>query len=227
MSRVVHILQAIARHEIDRRPFCELGVVTSVFDGADEPDAGTVSVRLKDTGLPLPRIPVAVPLTGAAALPRVGDVVLIAFPRGDLSSAVVTGQVYSDERRPPQFTRDEAALVWPGDTDDAENKAVDLRVKADGQSREVRVTLGGDKDASVRVSDGSIEIRSGGAQITITHSSSSDAAIEVAAGGTKIRMEQDGDLTLESPSTVSIKGSKVAIEGDTQVTINGQTVELN
>ena len=227
MSRVAHILKAIARHEVARTPYCELAVVTSVFDAADEPDGGTVSVKLKDTGLPLPRIPVAVSLTGAAALPRIDDVVLVAFPRGDLGSAVVIGQVYSDQRRPPEFTRDEAALVWPGDSDDVENKAVDLRVKADGSEREVRVTLGGDKDASVRVADGTIEIRSGGAQIVISHSSGSDAAIEMSAGGTRIRLDQDGDLALESPATVSIKGSKVAIEGDTQVTVNGQVVELN
>ncbi|WP_428264575.1 phage baseplate assembly protein V [Haliangium sp.] len=223
----MHILQAIARHEQGRRPYCELAVVTSVFDGEDEPDAGTVSVRLKDSGLPLPRIPVAVPLTGAAALPRLDDVVVVAFPRGDLASAIVIGQVYSDQRRPPSFSKDEAALVWPGDSDDPEAKAVDLRVKADGSSREVKVSLGGDKDASVVVADGSIEIKSGGAQIVISHSSGSDGAVELSAGGTKIRLDQDGDIALESAGTVSIKGSKVAIEGDTQVTVNGQVVELN
>ena len=35
MSRVMHALQSIARHEFEKRPFCELAVVTSVFDSGD------------------------------------------------------------------------------------------------------------------------------------------------------------------------------------------------
>ena len=83
MSRVAHLLQAIARHEIAARPACELAVVTSVFDTTDDGDDGqSVSLKLKDSGLPIPRVPVASALTGAAALPRVGDVVVVLFPRG-------------------------------------------------------------------------------------------------------------------------------------------------
>lgn len=227
MSRIAHILQAMARHEVDRKPFIEFAVVTSVFDDESGPDAHTINVKLKDSGLPITKIPVATLVSGAAHLPRVGDVVVLAFPRGDLGSAVMVAQVYSDERRPPPLTRDEIGLSWPGDSDDPETKAVSLRIRADGSDRELAVTLGGDKDAALRVADGLIELRSGGATIEISHSSSSDAAIELSAGGTRVRLDQDGDLTLESSANVTIKGRQVAIEGETQVSINGQIVEIN
>lgn len=227
MSRALQALQAIARHEAERRSFIELGVVRSVFDDADGPDAQSVTVELKDSGVVLPRLPVATALTGAAALPRVGDVVLIALPRGDLGSALVVGQVYTDQRRPPACDRDEVALVWPGDADDPASKAVEVRVRADGSSREVKVALGGEKDALVRVADGEILLVSGGVRVRLGHSSDSDAEVEVTAGRTRILLAQDGDLAVTAAGKLILKGNEVAIEGDTRVTVNGQTVEIN
>lgn len=227
MSRVIEMLQAIARHEADQHPYCELGVVTSNFDDEDGDDSHSVSVMLKDSGLAINRIPLASTISGMAAVPRQGDVVLVLIPRGDLASAIVIGQVYSDERRPPQFTRDEAALVWPGDAEDPEKEAVDIRVFSDGSERSFTVTLGGDKDASMSVSDGSIELTAGGVQVQISHSSDSDGAVTVTAGGTKIELEQDGDLNVEAAGTLKLKAPSIKIEGDTEVKINGQTVAIN
>jgi phage baseplate assembly protein gpV len=220
-------LQAVARHEVERRTWCELGVVTSVFDGDDGDDAQTASVRLKDTGEVLPRVPVAVGLTGLAALPRVGDVVLVLFPHGDASSPVVVAQVYSDARRPPNGVADELRLVWPGDAADPQTDAVTVAVLADGSKREVTVTLGGDLDAAVRIADGLVELTSGEVRLALEHSSSSDGLATLAAGGTKLALAQDGDLRVTSSRDVTIKGAKIALEADVSVTINGQTVEIN
>ena len=227
MSRLVDIVGAIARHEAERRPICELAVVTSNFDDADGPDSHTVSVEMKDTGLTLPRVPVMSGLTGAAALPRQGDLVLVLLPRGDLTSAVVLGPVYSDERRPPVHSRDEAVLVWPGDADDPESEAVDIRVLADGSSRAVTVALGGDKDALLTVEDGAVSLTAGGATARVSHSSGSDGVVELAAGGTRVELKQDGDLTIESTAKLVLKASSIEIEGQASVKINGQIVEVN
>lgn len=227
MSRVAEVLQAISRHEAERLLTCELAVVTSSFDDADGPDSHTVSVRLKDSGLALQRVPMASALTGGAALPRAGDVVLVLMPRGDLSSAVAIAQVYSDERRPPVFSRDEAALVWPGDAADPETEAVDVRVRADGSERALSVTLGGDQDALLSVRDGTVELTAGGVQVKLAHSSSSDGTVEIAAGGTRVQLAQDGDLTIEAAGTLKLKGVAVEIEADSQLTLNGQTVGIN
>jgi phage baseplate assembly protein gpV len=227
VSRVIETLKAIARHEVNRRPWCELGVVTSNFDDGDGADSHTVTVKLKDSGVTVPRLPVASFATGAAALPRQGDVVVVAIPRGDLASAVVVGQVYSDQRRPPVFTRDEVAIVWPGDVDDPEAEAVDLRIRADGSSRSLIVALGGNKDATVTVADGSIQLLAGGVEVKLSHSSSSDGKVSISGGGTKIDLAQDGDVTIQAAGTLKLKASSIKVEGDSSVTINGQTVGIN
>ncbi|MBV7335207.1 hypothetical protein KFU94_44600 [Chloroflexi bacterium TSY] len=149
------------------------------------------------------------------------------MPRGDLSSAIALGQVYSDERRPPVFTRDEAALIWPGDAEDPEQEAVDLRLFADGSERSFTVSLGGDKDASLSISDGKVELNAGRVQVQLDHTSDSDGVVNVAAGGTKISLAQDGDLTIEAAGTLNLKATSIKIEGDTEVKINGQTVDIN
>ncbi len=226
MSRLVATLQAVARHEVQRRPACELGVVTSVFAG-DGDDAQSVSVQLKDTGEVIPRVPVAVPLTGLAALPRLDDVVLVAFPAGQLASAIVIAQVYSDARRPPACEADQAHLVWPGDAADPETEAVDVSIRRSDDGREVVIAIGGDADATARVADGAIELTSGGVELSLTHSSSSDGVAALKAGGTVVELAQDGDVKVESSGGVTIKASTISLEGDVSVTINGQTVEVN
>lgn len=227
MSRVVDTVKAIARHEINRHPACELAVVTSVFDGEDGDDTLSVSVKLKDTALSIPRLPVMVGLGGMAALPRVGDVVVVLFPRGDLASAVVIGQIYSDQRRPPEFVRDEIKLSWPGDAEDPDTDAVSVSVIGTSGERAVEVALGGDSDAKVVIKEGEISLLAGGVQVKLAHGSSSDGTIEVSGGGTSITLAQDGDLTLESKGILTIKANKIALEADTQLKVNGQTVEIN
>lgn len=227
MSRLVSSLQAVARYEVERRTYCELAVVTSVFDGQDGDDAQSVTVRLKDTGVVVPRVPVAVPLTGLAGLPRLDDVVLVVFAHGDLNSPVVVGQVYSDTRRPPDFVKDEAHLMWPGDAADPETDAVVLSISGDGSARELRIALGGDKDATLRVADGAIELTTGGVKLALGHSSSSDGTATLEAGGTKVELSQDGDLAVTSAKNITLKATKIELNADVSVTINGQTVEIN
>lgn len=227
MSRVGDALLALARHELEQRSFCELAVVTSSFPGSEEPDGQSVSVQLKDSGLAIPRVPVMTTVTGFGGLPREGDVVVVLFARGDLNSPVVVGQLYSDERRPPEFERDELKLVWPGEVEDPEEEAVQLSIKLDGETRSLSVSLGGDKDATVTVTDGEISLVAGGVSCKLSHASDSDGRIDLEAGGTKISLEQDGDLKLETSGTLALKGSEVTIEGDTSVKVNGQTVEIN
>lgn len=227
MSRLVSSLQSVARYEVERRSFCELAVVTSVFDGGDGDDAQTVSIRLRDSGEVVTRVPVAVPLTGLAALPRVGDVVLVMFAHGESSSPIVAGQVYSDARRPPQFTKDEALLQWPGDADDPDKDAVVVAVRGDGGNREMRIELGGDKDALVRVADGAVELVSGGVTLSLGHSSSSDGTAALSAGGTSVELAQDGDLTIKSVKDLTIQATKIELKADVSLKINGQIVEIN
>ncbi len=225
MSRLASALTAAARHEVERRSFVEYAVVTSVFDSGD--DAQSATVQLRDTGEVLPRVPVAVPVTGLAALPRVGDVVLVAFPGAQLASPIVIAQVYSAVRRPPEATADQVRLVWPGDSDDVEAEAIDIAIRAGGGEREVRIGLGGDDDAAVTLSSGHVEITSGGVAVRLGHGSASDGTVAVSAGGTTIELGQDGDLKITSATKVTISAPQIELDADVSVKLKGQTLELN
>src|SRR5262249_600518 len=151
---------------------------------------------------------------------------VVAMPRGDLASAVAIGQVYSDERRPPSFKRDEMAIVWPGDADNPDDDAVDLRMGAGSSGRSFTVTLGGNNDAKLTVKDGEIQLLAGGVEVKVSHSSSSDGVVSISGGSSKIDIAQDGDITIEAAGTLKLKASSIKLEGDGTVTINGQTVGI-
>jgi hypothetical protein len=40
-------------------------------------------------------------------------------------------------------------------------------------------------------------------------------------------LAQDGDLTIQATGALNLKATTIKIEGDTSVTINGQTVGIN
>ncbi len=222
MSRIAEVISAIARHEAERRTFCELAVVTSVFDDAAGADSHTASVTLKDSGLALDHLPVASWATGLGCLPRVGDVVLVMFPRGSLASGIVVAQVYSDARRPPKFGPDEIALVWP----EGDESRVALRLDgADEPSALLQV--GGEGEVAIALKKGELRISASGIAVTLSYGGGGDGVVALEAGGTKVEMKQDGDLTITAAARLTLKGAEIRMEADGPVRINGATLELN
>jgi len=222
VSRVAELVAAFARDQAERRTFCELAVVTSVFDDASGDDSHSVSVKLKDTGLALRNLPVAVWATGLACLPRVGDVVLVLFPRGSLVSGIVFGQVYSDDRRPPTFAKDEIALVWPEGQEDR------AAIRIDGtDDPKISLAAAGDGEVAIELKKGEIRLTASGVALRLTYGGSSDGAVTLDAGGTKVELKQDGDLSVTAAGKLTLHGAEISIEADGPVKINGTTVDLN
>ncbi|UFN46892.1 hypothetical protein LPC08_12715 [Roseomonas sp. OT10] len=222
MSRLAEVMTAFARHEAERRTFCELAVVTSVFDNAQGDDSHTVSVTLKDSGVALRRLPVAVWATGLACLPRVGDVVLVMFPRGALVSGIVVASVYSDAQRPPEFKADEIALLWPAGAEDR------VLLRLDGADEpSAKLAVGGDGEVAIELRKGELRVSASGVALKLSYGGSSDGVAALEAGGTKVELKQDGDLTVTATGRVTLKGAEVRIEADGPVKISGATVELN
>jgi phage baseplate assembly protein gpV len=222
VSRVAEIIAAFARHEAERRSFCELGVVTSVFDDAAGADSHTVSVKLKDTGLALDHLPVASWATGLGCLPRVGDVVLVMFPRGALASGVVVAQVYSDARRPPAFKKDEIALLWPEGREDR----VTLRLDG-GEEPAALLQVAGEGEVALSLKQGELRIAASGVTIRLSYGGGNDGVVALEAGGTKVELKQDGDLSITAAGRLSLKGAEIRMEADGPVRINGATLDLN
>ncbi len=222
MSRVAEVLSAFARHEAERRTFCELAVVTSVFDDEAGADSHTASVMLKDTGLALDHLPVAAWASGLGCLPRVGDVVLVMFARGSLASGIVVATVYSDARRPPVFARDEIALVWPG----GEEGGVALRLDG-GEEPSARLQVAAEDDVAISLKKGELRIVASGVAVTLSYGGGGDGVVALEAGGTKVELKQDGDLAITAAGRLNLKGAEIRIEADGPVRINGATVDIN
>ena len=72
-------ISRIARHEAAARPVASVGVVTSIFGNDGTSPDHAVSVKLRESGLVLPRVPVSVGAFGVAAIPSVGELVLVTF----------------------------------------------------------------------------------------------------------------------------------------------------
>lgn len=222
MSGIGAALSALARDAAGRSASLELGIVTAQFDTGD--DALSVSVQLKDAGLTLPKLPVLGWASGVAALPRIGDVVLVAFPRGDLASGIVIGTVHSDHRAAPAFKADEVALVWPGDADDAEKDAAQLRIDGSAGARKITLKLGGDSEAALVIAEGKATLSAGDLTFTLD-AGAGEAKLE--GGGTSIALKKDGDVVIEAAGKLTLKGAQVEIAGDATVKVNGQMVEIN
>jgi hypothetical protein len=98
---------------------------------------------------------------------------------------------------------------------------------SNGSARQLRISLGGDNDAMLRVADGVVELTSGGVILSLDHSSNSDGKAVLSAGATKIELAQDGDLTIDSAQTITLQATKIELKADVSLKINGQTVEIN
>lgn len=207
----------IARHEAAARPVACVGVVTSIFPHEGIPDHA-VTVRLRDSGLVLPRVPVAVGAPGVAAIPAVDDLVVVAFLEGSFDAPVVLGRLYHPGQEPPRHAAGELVLHLPSGAAEP-----DLRCAVTGDPPAIRLTLPG--DVSVAIERERIALAVGA--LTVTLEGAGGGRITAAAGGTSLTLEADGDLTLASPTKVVLEGSEVEIKGQAKVRISGGLVEIN
>ena len=115
MSDIVSIIQAIVRDELKSLRLGDLAVVTSVFPHAEDSDGHNYecNVKLREGNLELRRVPIATPHIGMASAPRVGDLVLISYVRGDPNRPIVQGRLYSDEANPPLHEENEWRIEAP------------------------------------------------------------------------------------------------------------------
>lgn len=215
MNDMVSTLQSIIRRELETLRIAELGVVTAVQPHADDGDSDNYScdVRLKNSGLELARVPVATGHIGTVAIPNVGDLVLLAFDRGDINQPIITGRLYNDEDRPPINTSDEVIFRLPLAA--AENETIKAAIRnhqSDNPPRELIIEM--EPKITIRVTDGTVRATAGPSELFIDQTGSSGGTVTVVTGGTKITLNQDGDATVEAVGALTMKARRdVTIEG--------------
>lgn len=223
MQALVHTLRDIARHELDQRTGAMLGIVTSVQGG---PDDHSCTVALRESGVVLPKVPIAVGWMGFANLPAVDDLVIVLFLNGDLHAPVVAGRLYTHMLKPPEHAPGELVAQLPIGA--AADERVDLKVRTPGDgSRAITLVLDGDVRVAITVDDGGVVLETTDARVALSQSNASDAALSVTVGEAKMRFDQDGAIAIETSGKLTLKGGSVEISGDTSVKVAGQTIDLN
>jgi uncharacterized protein involved in type VI secretion and phage assembly len=223
MHRMVQTIQKIARHEVAQQAAPCLAVVQEVHTSS--PDYAC-TVQLRDSGMVLPKVPIAVQFIGFASIPREHDLVLVAFAGGDLHAPVVIGRLYNEEVAPPENAPGELVSILPGD-ETSETKRIELRVATDGK-RSVELSLAGDSvNIKLTIDDDGIHFKTQDVTLDLTQSGASDGKAELKVGDAKITLEQAGDIKVETTGKLSLKATDIEIKADASVKVSGTNVELN
>jgi uncharacterized protein involved in type VI secretion and phage assembly len=220
MSTIVNTLQQIIRHEMRALHVTELGLVEAVYPHSDNGDADNYGcdVRLKNSGLLLKRVPIASGHIGTVAIPNVGDLVLLAFDKGDVNQPIVIGRLYNDADRPPLNNPNEIIFRLPlAEADDQSILAAIRNLQDQAEPREILVEM--PPQMTVRISDGAVRATAGDTEMLLDQPHSSGGKITVVSGRTKITMNQDGDVTVEAAGSMSLKAN-----GD--LSLEGQNINI-
>ncbi|HEU0222820.1 MAG TPA: phage baseplate assembly protein V [Paracoccaceae bacterium] len=207
-------IRRIIREELRALRLAELGVVQEIHPHADagDDDNHACTVRLRDTGLVLARVPVATPRKGLAAIPDVGDLVLVQFVGGEANAPIIIGSLYNDADRPPPNAEGEVVLVLPVDA--AEGEGVQVKLASAGESS-ATLTLGSSLKIALKDDDPVVEI-------------------DVGDGSATLKIESDGTLTITSGRAINIEGGEISLKGTTikaeadgEITLKGAIINLN
>lgn len=227
MQQIVHTIRQIARHELEQHWHASLAVVKTLYPCDASNHLYACTVQLRESGLVLPKVPIATGLTGMVTLPRENDLVIVLFIGGDAHSPVVIGRLYNDTVAPPENQPGDWVTVLPGD-EDSEDKRLELRVRTPGDgSRDIQLKLGGSVEISISVTDGGIALKAQDTTLKLSQSSSSDGQAELKVGDSSVVINQGGDIQVEATGTLTLKANKIEISGDLSVKVAGQTIELN
>lgn len=208
MSTIVNTIQEIIRQELRRVRVADMGIVEEVYPhaGASDDDNYGCDVRLKNSGLLLKRVPLAIGHIGTASIPNKGDLVLLVFDKGDVNQPIIIGRLYNEKQRPPINTTDEVIFRLPlAEADDKTIMGAIRNHPSDSPPREIIFEM--PPKITVRVTDGTVRATAGKTEMKLDQPGGSGGTVTVFAGSTKITMNQDGDITVEAAANMSLKAN--------------------
>lgn len=217
-SALFDSISRIARHEAAARPTAAIGVVADVFDGGGSPPNHAVTVELRELGLVLPQVPVAVGALGFAATPAPGDLVIVVFADGDVHAPVVIGRLYHAELAPPEHGEGDIVLRLPAGEDSPKFQTV-----LKGADPKLTISLG--EDVTVEADDKKIHLKAGDAEATLDSGGGGRAELKV--GDAKLTITGRGDIELTATGKLTLKATNVELSGDASVKLTGAQVKVN
>ncbi|HAA33609.1 MAG TPA: hypothetical protein DCE56_45135 [Cyanobacteria bacterium UBA8553] len=220
MSTIVSTIQEIIRQELNSVRVAEIGLVEAVYShsAANDSDNYGCDVRLKNNGLLLRGVPIATSHIGTAAIPNVGDLVLLTFYKGDINQPILIGRLYNDRDRPPLNNSDEVIFRLPlAEADDKTLKAAIRNLKSNSPPREIIIEM--PPKITVRITDGTVRATAGKTEMKLDQPDGSGGKVTVVAGRTKITMNQDGDVTIDAAGAMTLSATR-------DLTLEGQNVTI-
>lgn len=145
---------------------------------------------------------------GTYFLPEIGDEVLVAFEREDISHPYVIGALWSGRRPPPEVN-------------DGQN---DCRVIRSRAKHELRFDDGTSPEVEIKLSDGKhLVINEQG--LTLEDTAGNKVEILSSSGG--VTIESKSSLTLRSQKISLEAGASMEIRSSGPLSINGTPVRIN
>ncbi|WP_136806425.1 phage baseplate assembly protein V [Desulfosediminicola flagellatus] len=234
-TELIDLIQKISRREMERLYVSEIGVVVKVHEEGPEGEGYGCDVKLRNSGLELPLVPMVTPRIGSVAPPNVGDTVLLTFSQGDLQQPMMLGRLYTDAVHAPASKFDQVLFCLPYDGKIEENRQIRMMAAREQEGdaphkvslvlpeNKVQITVD-DQTVSVILGEGAVVF-----SLTTTDSGPS-ATVSIKDGDASILLGKDGsinvkaakDLTLEAENgTLSLSAEKIEMKGKTQVTVDG------
>ena len=210
-------IQEIIRDELRGVRVAELGVIEATFPhaGGGDKDNYGCDVRLKGSDLLLKKVPVSTNHIGTAAIPNVGDLVLLAFDQGDINQPIIIGRLYTDTERPPVNRNDEIIFRLPLQKEDDQTVKAAIR---NIQGREILIEL--PSKITIQIVDDTVKAVAGQTEMILEQPGGADGLATLQAGRSKLTMNQDGDVTIEAAGNITFRTDT----GD--VTIEGKSITL-
>lgn len=207
-------IRRIVQEELGRVRTAELAIVQEQhpYSGEGSEENYACTVRLRDSGIVLRKVPVSTQMIGMASIPAIDDLVLVHFLGADLNAPIITGRLYNDQDRPPAHEDGQLVLHLPPGADPQE--ALQLKIQS-GEKLEVQLTLGERLHLVMRDDDPVVEL-------------------SVADGKATLQIDADGATTLQSQGALTLKSGTIALEGDSiaieaagELKLKGGTVNIN
>lgn len=208
----------IARHAADHRETAAFGIVTAVHHALTGQGDLAVDLDLRDRGMVLPRVPIAVGALGVTAAPAVGDLATVLFAEGDIHAPVVVGFLHHPDHPAPELSQEQIALsLPPGSLNPSAHALLDYAAPS------LNLKIG--NNTEVAIEDGAVRITSGGASIEIDAGGSEE--IKVDTGGAKLLMTAGGEVTVEADQKLTFKATEIEMKASATVKISGAKVDIN